>query len=284
MTVDEAFERCTRQALGHSALLPAGSWLLPRDMRTDIRTICAFARTARSFTDATLPTLAAPERIELLDHCERRLDLCIEGKAEGPLFSALRHAIERHDLPVQLFRDLLDAFRQDATKDRYASFNEVLDYCRRGANPLGRLVLHVSGCRDHEHHRLSDRICTALQLAGFWQDVGADIERDRIHLPLDEMERFAVTVEQLKERRFDEGLRKLMELQVLRAQGFLDEGRKLAGMLRNGLRLECKWIWLAGAETLRKIARLGHDTLRRRPALSHWDFARLLARAALSRW
>lgn len=284
MTVDEAFERRARLARRHHENFPVGSFLLPREHRGDVRAVYAFARTADDFADETIATLGVPERLELLERWEAQLDLCLKGESAVPEFLALRQAIEGRGLPLEPFRDLMSAFKQDVTKGRYANFEEVKDYCRRSANPIGRLVLQIFGCCDEDALRLSDRICTALQLANFWRDVGVDLDKDRIYLPQDEMEGFGVTEEGLKERRFDEGFLRLMQFQVRRAREIFDSGRRLPNMLGRGLRTEIRVTWLGGVEILNKIEWLGFDTLRRRPRLSKLDFIRLLARALLRRW
>ena len=284
MTVDEVFERRTRLKRGRHENFPLGSFLLPRDHRRDVQAVYAFARTADDFADETLAELGVPERLELLGRWEAELDLCLKGESAVPEFVALRQAIERRGLPEQPFRDLISAFKQDVTQGRYASFDEVKDYCRRGANPIGRLVLHIFGSCDEERLRLSDRICTALQLASFWQGVGADLDKDRIYLPQDEMESFGVTEAGLKERRFDEGFLRLMQFQVRRTREIFESGRRLANMLDGGLRFEIRAIWMGGVEILNRIEERGFDTLRRRSRLSRFDFVRLFVRAALRRW
>lgn len=284
MTVDEAFDACRRRAPRHRENFPVGSWLLPGERRREVHAIYAFARTADDFADENLAALDVPQRLELLDKWEAELDLCLKGESGQPIFMALHRTIERGQLPVGLFRDLMSAFRQDMGKGRYADFDELKDYCRRSANPIGRLVLHIFGYRDEERMRLSDRICTALQLTNFFQDLSADLDRDRIYLPRDEMENFGVTEECLKGRTFDEGFLRLMQFQVRRAREMFDSGRRLPSLLEGGLRREVRLTWLGGMELLRKIEWLGFDTLHRRPRLSRADFARLLAKAVLGGW
>ncbi len=284
MTVEEAYARCAAQARTHYENFPVGSRLLPAAKRKHIHAVYAFARTSDDFADETYGLLSVPQRLELLDRWERQLDLCLEGKSSEPIFAAVREAIRACGLPVQLFRDLLSAFKQDVVKDRYANFGEVLDYCRRSANPVGRLVLHIFDYRDEALHRMSDSICTGLQLANFWQDVRVDILKNRIYLPEDEMARFGVAPAQIAANAFDGRFRELLRFQVNRTWDIFHAGRELPNRLAAGLRLEIKLTWLGGTGILRKIEDLDYNTLQTRPTLSKLDFLRLLARALLEAW
>lgn len=284
MTVDEAFELSTRHSARHYENFPRGSWLLPREQRRDVCAVHAFARAADEISGEAFAALDGPQRLELLERWEGHLDLCLKGESKAPIFLAVRKAVDGRRLPVGLFRDLISAFKQDVTKGRYANFEEVKDYCRRSANPIGRLVLHIFGQRDEESLRLSDRICTALRLARFWQDMSLDLRKDKIYLPQDEMENFGVTEAGLKGRRFDEGVLRLMQFQVRRTRELFDSGRRLPNTLDNwGIRTEIRLAWLGGVELLNKIEWQGFDTLHRRPGLSKLDRVRLLA-AALRKW
>jgi phytoene synthase len=167
-------------------------------------------------------------------------------------------------------------------KRRYADFSEVLDYCRRSANPIGRLVLLLHGIRAEELHRLSDRICTGLQLANFWQDVGVDLEKDRIYLPADDRAAHGVTEEALFARRAEAGYRELLKFQVERTQQIFNEGKPLTRELRGLLRLEIRLTWLGGTKILRKIEAQNYDTLTLRPKLGKVDMALLFCRALVS--
>jgi phytoene synthase len=194
----------------------------------------------------------------------------------------LHETIRRLDLPVGLFTDLLSAFKQDVVKRRYADFSEVLDYCRRSANPVGRLVLLLHRVRSEELHQLADKICTGLQLANFWQDVGIDLEKDRIYLPEDERAKYAVTEEALFARRCDGAYRQLLQFQVARTQEIFNRGEVLTGKLHGLLRVEIRLTWLGGTKILRKIEALDYDTLNHRPTLGKGDMAMLFLKALAS--
>jgi phytoene/squalene synthetase len=158
----------------------------------------------------------------------------------------------------------------------------VLDYCRRSANPVGRLVLLLHGQRDEELHKLSDHICTGLQLANFWQDVAVDLEKDRMYLPEDERLKYGVTEAQLFARGFDEKYQRLLKFQVDRTQEIFDRGAPLTKKLHGMLRLEIRLTWLGGTTILRKIEKQNYDTLNYRPKLRKADFAWLFAKALVS--
>ena len=191
------------------------------------------------------------------------------------IFIALHETIRELSLPLSLFTDLLSAFKQDVVKRRYANFAEVLDYCRRSANPVGRLVLLLHGKREEELHLLADHICTGLQLANFWQDVGVDLEKDRIYLPEDDRKEYGVVEDVLCARLVNDNYRKLIAFQVARTQGIFDQGAPLTKKLRGLLRLEIRLTWLGGATILRKIEALNYDTLNHRPTVGKADMALL---------
>jgi squalene synthase HpnC len=212
-----AAEGYTRQlAQSHYENFSVVSFLLPRRLRQDFCNVYAFCRTADDLGDEV------PDRnkaSELLAAFKSQTRACYEGQASSAVFVALAGTIRRHDIPIDPFLDLIDAFEQDQHVDRYATFEQVLDYCRRSANPVGRLVLYMSGYRDETRQRLSDATCTALQLANFWQDVRRDrVERGRIYLPVDSMKRFGVSESQIAEGRCDDNYRGLIEFEVGRAE------------------------------------------------------------------
>jgi squalene synthase HpnC len=286
-----AYAACTRMAKEHYENFPVGQ-LVPRAMRPHVHAVYAFARYADDLADegyagsakeqGARDVMTAEERLAALEDWERQLRAPAGTPGLHFIFVALHETIRELDLPFRLFTDLLSAFRQDVVKRRYADFPEVLDYCRRSANPVGRLVLLLHGIRDEERHVLADHICTGLQLANFWQDVSVDLEKDRIYLPEDERNRFAVTEESLFAHRADAGYRELLKFQVARTQEIFDEGRPLTRQLRGLLRLEIRLTWLGGAAILRKIRALNYDTLHQRPKVGKLDMAALFCQALVS--
>lgn len=279
----EAFDWCRRLAVAHYENFPVGSLLVPRKVRRHVYSIYAFARLADDIADEGYDTgIDLNSRLEALDEWERHLNACLEGRAEHPAFIALGVTIKDLHLPDKLFRDLLSAFRQDVVKRRYKSFEEVLDYCRRSANPIGRLILLLWGWRDAERHALSDEICTALQLTNFWQDLSVDLDKDRIYLPQDEMAQFGITEETLFARRATPEIASLIEFQVARTRQMFARGRPLPEMVGGRLRYELRLTWCGGIRLLERIEQNGYNTIAVRPQITRSDKFRLLWRAMIN--
>ncbi|TAK86473.1 MAG: squalene synthase HpnC [Betaproteobacteria bacterium] len=266
-------------AVGHYENFPVASLLLPAPLREPIRLIYRFARSADDFADEG----SDPPHIRLakLNEYQERLSAIERGKASNdPLFRALEKVIRRHSLPIPLFKDLVDAFTQDVKKKRYADFGEVMDYCRRSANPVGRLLLYLFKRTTDLELRQSDAICSALQLINFWQDVDIDYRRDnRIYLPQDEMARHGVTERHLAERRCDAAWCLLMEEQVKKTRQLMLSGAPLGRALPGRIGLEIRATIQGGLRILEKIERAGYDVFHTRPVLKALDWPLLLSRA-----
>jgi squalene synthase HpnC len=290
-TIMDAYEACTKLARAHYENFPVGR-LVPKGMQPHVHAVYAFARYADDLADegyagsakaeGARDVMTPAERLAALDDWERQL--CSPSGTPGLhfIFVALHETIRELNLPLNLFTDLLSAFKQDVVKRRYANFTEVLDYCRRSANPIGRLVLLLHGKRKEELHLLADQICTGLQLANFWQDVGIDLEKDRMYLPEDDRKTYGVTEEALFARRADDKYRQLIAFQVDRTQGIFDQGAPLTKELSGLLRLEIRLTWLGGTTILRKIEALKYDTLNHRPTVGKADMAVLFFKALTS--
>ena len=265
-------------AVNHYENFPVASLLLPRKLRLPVAQIYRFARAADDFADEGS---GAPEaRLAKLAAYGTRLATIGHGATpDDQQFRDLALIVRRHGLPLQLFRDLLDAFSQDVTKKRYADFGEVLDYCRRSANPVGRLLLHLFGRATPENLARSDSICSGLQLANFWQDVEIDYAKGRIYLPQDEMKRFGVTEGHFAERRCDDAWRALIGFQIDRTRALLESGAPLGRALRGRIGLEIRVTVQGGLRILEKLARAQCDMFRHRPVLNWHDWPLLLARA-----
>jgi len=262
----------------HYENFPVASWLTPASLRPAVVAIYAFARSADDFADEGNAPPA--ERLAELDAYEACLDRIARGEmvAEPP-FSALGASVRHHGLPIGLLRDLLSAFRQDVTKTRYADFAEVLDYCRRSANPIGRLLLHLYDRVDPDNLRYADAICTGLQLANFWQDVAVDWAKGRVYLPADDMLRFGVSERDIAEHRCDVRWQRLMGFQVARTRALLTSGRPLTTKLPWRLRLELKLVLAGGMRILDGIDAVHGDVFGHRPVLRPWDWAAMTANA-----
>src|SRR5713101_8625850 len=250
-----------RVSVGHYENFPVASLLLPAPLRAPIEVIYRFARGADDIADEgnDPPTV----RLARLGAYQAHLvTIAIGETPDDPLFQDVAKIIRNHALPIQLFRDLLDAFAQDVKKKRYASFAELLDYCRRSANPVGRLLLHLFKRTTDSDLARSDAICSALQLINFWQDVEIDYAKGRIYLPQDEMARFGVTEEHLARRRCDEPWRALMAFQIERARSLLITGEPLGRTLPGRMGLEIRATVQGGLLILKKIQKADYDIFR----------------------
>jgi phytoene synthase len=274
-----AQRRCDRLARRHPENFPV-AWLLPAEARPALRAIYAFARVADDFADEEAH---AGHRSERLDAWESMLRACFRGEADHPVFVALRAAVERHALPAAPFHDLLAAFRMDLTRTRHADAASLEDYCRLSANPVGRLVLHVTGHRDPALLAWSDALCTALQLTNHWQDVGIDWRRGRVYLPADARERWGVRDEDLAAAPASEAFRGLLREQCEATRRLYAAARPLCDAVGGGLRLQLRLTWLGGSRVLDRIAAARYDVLSRRPALDTADLVLLAGRALLWR-
>ena len=259
----------------HYENFPVASLLLPARLREPVEAIYAFARSADDIADEGD---AAPlTRLAQLSEYRCALDRIEHGDTpDDAMFARLARNIRGHALPLQPFRDLLDAFSQDVGKTRYTNFDELLDYCRRSANPVGRLLLRLYRADTPANIARADAICTSLQLINFWQDVRLDREKDRIYLPEDEMARFGVSASQLDAQRVDDAWRALMAFQVERARTMMNRGAPLAATLPGRIGWELKLIVLGGLRILERIELAGYDVFRRRPALGKIDTLRML--------
>jgi len=258
--------------VAHYENFPVASLLVPRPLRPAIVAIYGFARMADDFADEG--DLAPVDRLAALEDCGRALDMIAAGSPpDDPAFADLAAAIARHGLPLDPFRDLLSAFRQDVTTARYATADRLFDYCRRSANPIGRLMLCLFAAEAPDNLVASDAICTALQLINFWQDIATDWRRGRLYLPREDLTRFGVTEAQIAEARCDAAWRALMAFESARARALLESGRPLTRRLPWRLRLEISGVLAGGHRILDGIDATGGDVFRRRPQLSRSDWA-----------
>jgi len=274
-----AYAECAARARSHYENFPIGSWLLPRHLRHDLAAVYAFARLGDDVADEG--DAPADVRLARLAAIEAQLSACAADPAamRDPVFLALGHTIARHALPLAPFRDLLAAFRRDAAGDtrRFATFGDVLGYCRCSANPVGRLVLALFGHRDAERATRSDDVCTALQLTNFWQDVRSDLdERDRVYIPAEDLDRFAGARDGLTGRRMTSGLRDCLAFEVERTRARFASGLALADLVDGRLRREVRLFVHGGLAILDRIEAHDYDVLAHRPTLGRGDFARLV--------
>lgn len=284
----DPYTACSRLAREHYENFPVGR-LVPKKLRHHVHAVYAFARVADDLADEGYadprqksPGSSAPTEAERLTvFCAYRdaWQNALQGRPYDPSYSWIFEPLQRTkaelDLPASLFLDLLSAFEQDIVHRRYETFPEVIDYCRRSANPIGRLVLLIHGERSGELAQLSDHICTALQLANFWQDVSVDLGKDRIYIPQTDLRRFGVTEEDLFAGRCTPNFRNCLRYQSERTWELFIKGDPLSNRLRRPLSWEIRLTWLGGTKILRKIEHQNYDTLTRRPIVSKLDFIRL---------
>jgi squalene synthase HpnC len=256
---------CRRLARKHYENFTVAGVLLPRALKQHVCNVYAYCRWADDLADETLdPRQSAA----LLHWWGALLRQCYAGQAAHPVFVALGETIREFDIPMDLFLDLLVAFRQDQRVVRYETTGQLLDYCRYSANPVGRLVLHLGRCCDSHRARLSDCICTGLQLANFCQDVAEDWDRGRVYLPLVECRRFRYDESLFARRQCNDAFRHLLAERVLEAEGWLRQGLPLAPLMPEGLRLPVALFAHGGLAILEAIRRQNYDVWSRRPAVT----------------
>jgi squalene synthase HpnC len=252
------------------------SFLLPKRLHQDFYTVYSFCRWADDLGDEIGDKR---ESLRLLDWWREQLESMYEGHASHPVFVALEGVVRRHSIPQEPFADLIHAFVQDQTVARYRTYEELYQYCRYSANPVGKLVLYLCGYADAGRVKLSDATCTALQLANFWQDVTVDFEKDRVYIPLEALERHGSSVDDIAARRATPQFRAAMREVVDRAQALFEEGLPLAQKVDRRLSLDLDLFSRGGMRVLEKIRQRDYDVLSGRPAIGRGERMRLLAGA-----
>ena len=283
-----AYAACEALARSHYENFPVASWLLPAAMRPHVAAVYAYARVADDMADEG--EAPAADRLAQLDAWRRRLHaaVAVERSAETPhadedlIVVALAHSIRSLDLPIALFDDLLSAFGQDTMTTRYDSWAEVFDYCRRSANPVGRLVLRIAGHRDEALDRSSDALCTALQLTNFWQDFGRDWTIGRLYVPRDVTAACRAREMDLNGAFLNDAWMAAMRQCVEQTRAQFAAGRAVCDGVTGRLRYEMRFTWLGGTRILDQVERTGPALLMQRPSISKRDVPSLVWRAA--RW
>jgi squalene synthase HpnC len=279
-TLAAAQQYCRRLARSHYENFSVASWFLPPSLRQHFFNVYAYCRISDDLGDEVGDPGAS---LRLLDQWEMELHACYAGSPRHPVFVALAETVRGFDIPKQPFADLLTAFRQDQTIIRFPVFQDVLNYCRNSANPVGHLVLYLCGYRDSERQALSDFTCTALQLANFWQDVSDDYGKGRIYLPLEDLSRFQVAEQDIAERRNTAAFCELMRFEVSRAREWFARGLPLIKKVDKQLAVDLELFSRGGQEILNAIERQDFRVLGRRPSISKTRKLALVARAALGK-
>ena len=274
--IEAAYRYCERIAREHYENFPVASSLLPAPMRPHVAAIYAFARRADDFADEPGPD--DDQRLRLLEAWGKRLDGGVSAMYDAAtaagddlIFVALDNTIRTRQLPRTLFHDLLSAFRQDVTTTRYDTWSDVLDYCRRSANPVGRLVLRVAGYDNPTLDAHSDAVCTALQLTNFWQDLAIDWRRGRLYLPAEERTRASARESDLNRSDLTREWREAVRQAIRRTRGLFETGRPICDAVTGRLRWELRFTWLGGMRILEHIEAVDCDVVTERPKLGAGD-------------
>jgi squalene synthase HpnC len=279
-SLEEARAYCQRLATTHYENFSVATWFLPKRLRQHFYNIYAYCRISDDLSDEVGdPRLS----LRLLDQWETELVACYAGTPRHPVFVALADTVKQFEIPQHEFADLLTAFRQDQTTTRYPTFADVIGYCKYSANPVGHLVLYLCGYRDAERQQLSDRTCTALQLANFWQDVSVDYAKGRIYLPIEDLQRFVVSEQDIAAQRNTPAVREMMKFEVERARDWFNAGLPLVGKVDKELAIDLELFTRGGQEILNAIEQQDFAVLGRRPSISKVRKLALVARAALGK-
>jgi squalene synthase HpnC len=279
-TQAEAREYCRRLARSHYENFSVASWFLPQRLRQHFFNVYAYCRISDDLGDEVGN---AAQSLQLLDQWESELNACYDGSPRHPVFVALAETVRRFEIPKNEFSDLLAAFRQDQTTTRYQTFHDLLGYCRNSANPVGHLVLYLCGYSDGERQGFSDFTCTALQLANFWQDVSVDYSKGRIYLPLEDLRRFGVREDEIRNSDNTPAFREMMKFEVARAGEWFAQGMPLVRKVNRELAIDIELFSRGGMEILNAIERQGYAVLGRRPTISKARKLALVARAAIGK-
>lgn len=278
VSLPDAYRACETIVRRHYENFPVVSRFLTPARRHALAAIYAFARSADDVADAAAPT---KERLDALDRFGAALDAALDGRPAGPIFTALADTIERHALSAEPLLELLAAFRRDARDETFATWDDLLGYCRGSANTIGRLVLALHRVEDLDAIRKSDAICTALQLTNFWQDLGFDLARGRLFLPLEDLRRFGLARDDLERPECHPRLTRLLVHECRATNELFERGRGIVGQVPFGLSLQLKLTIAGGRAILREVERDGWHVLARRPSLGTVARARILIPALL---
>ncbi|MFP6762123.1 MAG: squalene synthase HpnC [Planctomycetaceae bacterium] len=275
---EEALDYCRELATSHYENFPLVSWLLPKRLHAHFYSIYAFCRWADDLGDEIDD---CRQSLELLGWWRSELEACFRGECRHPVFVALRSTIQDKQIPIEPFTDLISAFEQDQTVHEYDTFEQLLDYCTRSANPVGRLLNHLWSQSNEASLEWSDSICTGLQLANFWQDVDRDLSIGRIYLPREDREKFGVTREMLESRQSTPEFLELMKFEVDRARKFLVSGASVIDQLPLLIQIDIELFAAGGLCVLDHIRKIGYRVLDRRPVVSRGAALKLLIAATV---
>jgi len=270
LSPNDAYLKAEEFAKSHYENFPVVSLFIKKEMRKHVAIIYWFARTADDIADED--NFTVEERLLKINNFNERLTHIVAGDYTDEYEHALYLTINERKLTPVHFFNLLKAFKQDIFQQKWNTFNDILDYCTNSANPVGRLILELYNVRDDKAFYYSDKICTALQLTNFYQDVSKDILKNRIYFPIDEIEKFGVKLKSFELNENNDNLRRLVKFNVERAESFFREGENLLNYLTGRLQYEIKWTILGGRAILKKIIKSDYNVINIRPSLSKFDY------------
>ncbi|KAB2909465.1 MAG: squalene synthase HpnC [Ignavibacteriales bacterium] len=271
------YKKALQLAKEHYENFPVVSVFIPKGLRKDVAVIYWFGRTSDDISDEGVMDTA--ERLKMLNQFEEDFQNALNGNFKNDYFAALAETIAVRKLDTSLFTDLLSAFRQDITTNRYQNFSEILDYCRRSANPVGRLVLQLHGYFDEQRGKLSDKICTSLQLINFYQDLNVDFLKNRLYIPTEEISSFGLREDLMFITERNPQLEKLIETQLKRAEKLMHEGMPLIKLLKGRLRVEIAATCYGGLKMAEIIRKNGFTSYLQRATLRKIDFFSIFMKA-----
>jgi squalene synthase HpnC len=272
--LENAYKNSLTFAKSHYENFPVVLFTIPKEIRKHIAIVYQFARQADDIADEG--NFATETRLEKLNEYENDFNLSLNGKPKNDFWLALKNTIEKFSIEEKLFLDLISAFKQDVIKNRYETFEELLDYCSRSANPVGRILLKIFNVNNIEAITASDKICTALQLTNFYQDISIDILKNRIYLPKEKMKLFGVEEQQIKNKIADENFKRLLKTLLEETKIMFEEGKNIHRYISVNFQLQMKMTILGGEKILEKISLIDYDVFNKRPKLSKKDFAIIL--------
>ena len=275
--IESAYQNAVQFTKSHYENFPVISLFVKKELRKHVAIFYQFARQADDIVDEGNANAAT--RLKELDAYENKLSESLKNNFKDDFWAGLKNTIDLFQLSHENFFNLLKAFRQDVLKSRYKDFDELLGYCKNSANPVGRVILELNQIKDDEANKFSDEICTALQLTNFWQDVGVDLKKDRIYLPLDEMQNFGVDEKNLELNANNANIKELLKLQVQRTRELFCSGRNLIPKLSGRLKYQIHWTILGGEKILDKIEQCDFNTIKVRPKLNKADYFLLMIKS-----
>ena len=275
--IESEYIKALSFAKNHYENFPVISFLVPKHLQKHIAIVYKFARLADDIADET--NLPSDKRLSLLEDFSHKFNQALKNEFSNPFWEALINTINLFNLTPENFSRLLIAFKSDIRFTRFQTFPEILNYCSNSANPVGRIILELFGIREEKAIAYSDNVCTALQLINFYQDVSIDIKQNRIYIPEDELQKFSVTLDEIKKTNFSDNFRKLMKFQIERVDSMFREGRNILSYLPFRLKIEIAWTILGGEKISSKIKEKNYNVLNYRPKINISDVSMILVKS-----